>query len=73
MPTAAFYTCSLAGGGLIVDGGRREDRSLQTLDKRRLRQRVDLKRLINGLRLLLQRARLMLSRIFDVDPTYGGV
>lgn len=64
MLPSVFYTCSLAGG-LIVDGWRREDGTLQTLDN------GDLKRLINSFGALRQRAALMLSRIFDVDPTYG--
>ncbi len=59
-------TCFL-GGRLIVDGWRREDGTLQTFDNGDLR-------LINGFGLLRQRAApLMVSHIFDVDSTYGGV
>ncbi|KAI1786049.1 hypothetical protein LXA43DRAFT_80879 [Ganoderma leucocontextum] len=63
LPTA-FYMCSLASG-FIVDGWRREDGTLQTLDN------SDLRRLINGYGALRQRAALMLSRVFNVDPSYG--
>ena len=66
MLPSAFYTCSLAGG-LIVDGWRREDGSVQTLAN------DDLKRVINGYGGLRQRAPLMLSRVFDVDPALGSI
>ncbi|KAM5536124.1 hypothetical protein V8D89_010223, partial [Ganoderma adspersum] len=66
MLPSAFYTCSLAGG-LIVDGWCREDGSVQTLAN------DDLKRVINGYGVLHQRAPLMLSRVFDVDPALGAV
>ncbi|PIL23600.1 hypothetical protein GSI_14913 [Ganoderma sinense ZZ0214-1] len=66
MLPSAFYMCTLAGG-LIVDGWRREDGTLQTLDN------ADLKWVINGYGALRQRANLMLARIFDISHTLGGV